>query len=59
MTYFLSLAILLGLVSLLLMVLSGCGTVLPIFLIKSPLGGCRLLVVCLHWFQEDTTYQKD
>ena len=34
MTYFLSLAILLGPVSLLLMVLSGCGIVLPTFLIK-------------------------
>ena len=38
MTYFLSLVILLGLVSLLLMVLLGCGIVLLTFLVRSLLG---------------------
>ena len=38
MTYFLSLVILLGLVSRLLMVLFGCGIVLLIFLIRNLLG---------------------
>ena len=49
MTYFLFLVILLGLVSFLLMVLLGCGIVLLTFLVRSLLGGCRLLVAWLLW----------